>query len=185
MIIALVAGEVAFWLFVLGGLTARYLLRARTLGLALLIASALVDVALLGIAVVDLRRGGDPRLTHGLAAIYLAVSIVFGHQMIRWADERFAHRFAGGPAPARPPRDGKAHAAHERRQWWRHLLAYAVAAALLGLFALLVGDPHRVQPLWSPMRPWGLAVVIDFLISFSYTLKPRTPKPQNDDALTP
>jgi hypothetical protein len=173
MIAAIIACEAGFWVLLVGGLAARYLLRARRLSTALLVSVPLVDVVLLAISVLDLRRGGEATVAHGLAAVYIGVSLAFGHQMIDWADQRFAHRFAGGPAPVRPPRSGRAHAARERRQWGRHLLAYVTAAAVLGLFTLLVGDVTKTAPLWVVMAPWGIGVVIDFVVSFSYTLSPR------------
>jgi 2TM domain-containing protein len=173
MIVAIVACEVAFWVLLGCGLLARYVLRARALSTALLIAVPLVDVVLLGISVADLRGGGTPHAAHGLAAIYIGASLAFGHQMINWVDQRFAHKFAGGPPPVRPPRTGRAHAARERRQWLRHLLAYVIAAGVLGVFTVLVGDVTRTLPLWAPMAPWGIAVVVDFIVSFSYTLQPR------------
>ena len=50
---------------------------------------------------IDLRGGADATGAHSLAALYLGFSIGYGHRMITWADTRFAHRFAGGPAPVR------------------------------------------------------------------------------------
>ena len=64
---------------------------------------------------------------------------------IDWADVRFAHRFAGGPSPQLPPRTGTRHAAHERREWLRHLVAWATGTALLGLGVLVVGDVDRTR----------------------------------------
>jgi hypothetical protein len=177
VIVAIVACEIGFWVLLVGGLLARYVLRARVLSAVLLLGVPLADVALLAFSVIDLRRGGEARLEHGLAAVYLGVSIAFGHRMIRWADERFAHRFAGGPAPVRPPRAGREHAALQRGQWLRHLLAYAIAALVLGVFTALVGDPDRTAPLWAVMGPWTIALVVDFVISFSYTLSPRKEVP--------
>lgn len=172
----IVTCEITFWILLLLGLAARYLLRARKLSAALLICVPLVDVLLLAASVLDLRGGAEADIAHGLAAIYIGVSVAFGGQMIRWADQRFAHRFAGGPRPVPPPKAGREHAAHERRQWLRHLLAYAVGAAVMGLFTLLVGDYARTAPMWGPMGVWSVVVVVDFLISFSYTLSPRTGK---------
>ncbi|WP_069165058.1 hypothetical protein [Nocardia altamirensis] len=172
--IALIIGcEIGFWVLIALGLAVRYLTSARRLSTVLLACVPLVDVLLLTAAVIDLRRGGETSFTHGLAAIYIGVSIAFGPQMIDWADQRFAHRFAGGPAPVRPPKTGSAHAARERVQWVRHLLAYAVAAVVLGLFTLLVGELDRTAPLWGVLAPWTVVLAIDFVVSFSYTVLPR------------
>jgi hypothetical protein len=176
MFALIIACEVGFWVLLGCGLAARYLLRARRLSKVLLFAVPLVDVVLLAASVIDLRRGGVADTAHGLAAIYIGVSVGFGSQMIRWADQRFAHRFAGGPLPVRAPRAGREHAAHERRQWLRHLLAYLTAAVVLAAFTALVGDAARTLPLWAPMAPWAIALVVDFVISFSYTVAPRKPK---------
>jgi hypothetical protein len=174
MIPLIVACEIGFWVLLGAGLAARYLLRARALSIALLLAVPLVDVVLLAATVIDLRRGGEAGITHGLAAVYLGVSVAYGHQLVGWADQRFAHRFAGGPAPVRPPRTGRAHAARERRQWLRHALAYAVAAAVLAVLTLVVDDLDRTVPLWAVMWPWTIGLVIDFVVAFSYTLSPRS-----------
>lgn len=176
MVPLIIACEVGFWVVLLAGLVARYLLKAKTLSTVLLVCVPLVDVVLLAASVIDLRGGGQATVAHGLAAIYIGVSVAFGGQIVRWADQRFAHRFSGGPAPVRPPKYGPEHAAYERRQWLRHLLAYAVAIAIMGLFSLLVGDFGRVAPMWRPMGVWGVVLAIDFVISFSYTFAPRRAK---------
>jgi hypothetical protein len=170
---AIIACEALFWVLLAAGLAARYVLRMRLLSTALLVAVPLVDVVLLAVTALDLSRGGTADAAHGLAAVYVGVSVAFGGQMVAWADQRFAHRFAGGAAPARPPRTGAAHAAHERRQWLRHLLAYVVAALVLAALSVLAGDLDAARPLWTPMLPWAIALVVDFIISFSYTLAPR------------
>ena len=176
MLIALiVAAEVAFWLVLLSGLVARYGLRRPRLGLALLAATPFVDLLLLAATTIDLRRGGEAALPHALAAVYIGVSVACGHRMIRWADARFAHRFAGGPEPERPPRIGRRHAARERREWLRHVVAWATGTALLGLGVLMVGDLDRTSALVNVAALWTLVLAIDFLISFSYTLWPRQP----------
>ena len=174
MLIALiVAAEIAFWLILVSGLAARYVLRRPRLGMALLVATPIVDLALLGATTVDLRRGGEAALPHALAAVYIGVSVAWGKRMIGWADARFAHRFAGGPPPERHPRTGREHAAHQRREWLRHLVAWSTGTALLGLGVLVVGDRERTEALLSVAALWTLVLAIDFLISFSYALWPR------------
>jgi hypothetical protein len=171
----IVAAEIAFWLLLLAGLAARYGLGRPRAGLVLLAATPLVDLALLAATTVDLRRGGEAALPHALAAVYIGVSVAWGRRLVAWADVRFAHRFAGGPAPVRPPRTGRAHAAHQRREWLRHLAAWATGTALLGLGVLLVGDPDRTWALLNVAALWTLVLAIDFAISFSYALWPRVP----------
>ena len=177
MIYALiVACEVGFWVALLAGLAARYALRRPRLGAALLVCVPLVDGVLLVASVVDLRDGGEAGVGHGLAAVYLGVSVAWGSSMVRWADARFAHRFAGGPPPWRPPGTGKEHARHERRQWGRHLLAWAVGCALLLGGTAIVGDAGRTGALSEIARGWTLVLAIDFAWAFSYTLWPRRRK---------
>jgi hypothetical protein len=173
----LIAAEIAFWVLLLGGLTARYLLRRPHLGAALLLATPLVDVVVLGFSVADLRGGATATVMHGLAAVYIGVSVAFGPSIVRWADARFAHRFADAPAPARPPRSGPAHAARERRSWARHLLAWAIGVSLLLAGVALGGDAERTEALLQTAGVWTLVLGIDFLVSFSYTLFPRRPDP--------
>jgi hypothetical protein len=160
-------------LILLSGLVARYGLGRPRIGMALLVATPFVDLALLAVTTIDLRRGGEAALPHALAAVYIGVSVAWGQRIIGWADARFAHRFAGGPAPERVPRTGLAHAARERREWLRHLVAWAAGTALLGLGVLVVGDLDRTWALVNVAVLWTFVLAIDFLISFSYTLWPR------------
>jgi hypothetical protein len=169
----IIAAEIAFWLLLVSGLAARYVFGRPTLGLALLVATPVVDLALLAATTIDLRRGAEAALPHGLAAVYIGVSVAWGQQIISWADARFAHRFAGGPAPERPARTGREHAARERREWLRHLTAWAIGTALLALGIMAVGDLERTTALAGVIALWTLVLAIDFVISFSYTLWPR------------
>jgi hypothetical protein len=69
--------------------------------------------------------------------------VAFGSTTLRWADQRFAHRFADGPPPERPPRYGQARARYEWRLWARALLGWTVACGVLGLAIVTVGDAWR------------------------------------------
>lgn len=169
----IVACEIGFWLFVVSGLACRYLLGARKLGAALLSSTILVDLMLLTFTVVDIKNGAAASFFHGLAAVYIGVSVVFGPSMIRWADERFAHRFAGGAPPESKPRYGAEHARHERRMWMKHLIAWAIGSAILGAMALWVGDLGRARELLLTIGRWAVVLFFDFLWSFSYTIWPR------------
>ena len=174
MLVALIlVCEVLFWVVLLAGLAARYLLRRERLSRVLLIAAPMVDLILLTTTSLDLRGGGTATFAHSLAAIYIGVSVGFGHRMVQWADQRFAHRYAGGPPPPRKPRHGAAHAAYERRALMRHVVAWAVGCGLLLLAVAMVGDASRTASLSGTVRLWTLVLAIDALISLSYTVRPR------------
>jgi hypothetical protein len=175
LIALIVVAEIAFWSILFSGLAARYVLGRPRLGVALLVATPVVDLALLAATTIDLRRGGEAALPHALAAVYIGVSVAWGKRMVRWADARFAHRFAGGPMPERAPRAGQQHAARERRGWLRHLGAWATGTGLLGLGVVVVGDLDRTMALLNVAALWTLILAIDFLISFSYSIWPRQP----------
>jgi hypothetical protein len=164
MLLALiVACEVAFWVFLAAGLFARYVLRMRRLSTVLLICVPLVDLVLLVASAIDLRRGATADFTHGLAAAYLGFSVAFGRSMVRWADQRFAHRFAGGPPPWKPPKSGWARTRYEWREWGKGVVAWTIACGLLGLGVLFVGDLERTQELLAWIGRLTLVIVIWFV----------------------
>ncbi|MDQ6422199.1 hypothetical protein RB620_22475 [Paenibacillus sp. LHD-117] len=179
MITAFIIGcEIGFWVLVLAGLACRYLLRQKTLGATLLILTPIVDLILIIATVLDLRGGATATPIHGLSAIYIGVSIAYGHKMIAWADARFAHRFAGGPAPTPKPKHGAEHAAYERRMWFHHLLAWTIGCLVLLGMIWYVDDAGRTENLLGTLRLWSLVVGLDFLYSFSFSLWPKKAKQQ-------
>ncbi|MGC0362559.1 hypothetical protein ABH922_000543 [Rhodococcus sp. 27YEA15] len=168
----IIACEIMFWVFIAAGLAARYLLRRPTLGAALLICAPLVDIVLLVATALDLRGGGEANFSHGLAAAYIGFSVAFGHSLVSWADARFAYRFAGGPAPVRPPKYGTARATREWREFGRAALAWAISCGLLTLAIHYVDDPSRTEALSSWIGKLTLVLGIWGIIALSYTLFP-------------
>jgi len=171
ILIAIIACEIAFWVAILAGLTTRYLLRRPRVGAGLLIAAPLIDVVLLILVAADLVGGGVASWHHGLAAIYIGVSIAYGKSMVAWADVRFTHRFAGGPAPVRL--DGRKYTAKCWVDVVRTAIAAGIAAAILGGLILLVDDPHRSEALQAFIPILGFVLGIDILWAVSYTVWPR------------
>jgi len=170
--------EVLFWVFLVGGLTARYVARLPRLGATLLVLAPTVDLVTLGAAVLDLRRGGEASFAHVLAAILIGTSVGYGKAMVEWLDIRFAHRYDNGPAPQPRPRWGRAHAAHQRLQWRRHLVSWAVGSGLLALAALMTGGAAATYFL-AVAGVWSAVLAVDALVSFSYTVRPR-PQPAGE-----
>jgi len=170
---AIVACEIAFWVAIVAGLTSRYVLRRPRLGAALLVAAPVIDVVLLVLVAVDLLGGGTASWHHGLAAIYIGVSVTYGHRMIAWADAHFEHRFAGGPAPEKLT--GRRHTV----RCWGDVLrtggAVLIAAAILGGLVLLVGDDARTAELRTTFPVLGVVLAVETLWAVSYTVWPRKP----------
>lgn len=160
LVVLIVACEIGFWVVLGAGLLARYALRMRRLGAALLVCTPLVDVVLLVATVFDLRSGGEAKSVHGLAAIYLGVSVAFGHGMLRWADQRVAHRFAGGPPPTKPAKSGPERVRYEWREWGKFVVAWAIACGVMLLLMYVVGTPERTQVLWGQMRVMTVVGVV-------------------------
>ena len=145
----IIACEVGLWILLGLGLVARYLLRLRMLSALLLAAIPLLDVVLVIAVTLDLMRGAEPRSVHGLAAVYLGFSVAFGPSIVRWADVRFAHRFAGGPAPVKPAKGTRERRAHLWREWNRVVVAATITSAVLGVLILFVASPEQAGPLGS------------------------------------
>jgi hypothetical protein len=182
MMIALIgAAETGFWVVLAAGLSVRYLLRRPRAGAVLLLCVPLIDVLLLTATTVDLARGAEPTAAHGLAVFYLGFTVAYGHYLITWADRHFAHRFADGPKPAKPPRYGWSRARHEWRVWLLTLLAVAIATPILQALIWMVGDAARSEALQEWQLRGLAALVIHAVVALSYTVWPKSP-PATDPA---
>jgi hypothetical protein len=144
----IVACEVGLWVLLGLGMVLRYLVRQQRTSTVVLAGIPLLDVVLVIATAVDLHRGADVGLVHVLAGFYLGSSLAFGPAIVRWADVRFAHRFAGGPAPRRVPKQGPERIAHLMREWYRVLGTVAIASAVLVLLILFFAAPQDHAGLW-------------------------------------
>ncbi|MEC5181581.1 hypothetical protein [Arthrobacter sp. CG_A4] len=179
MILAIIVGcEIGFWVLIVLGLIARYVLRLKRTGVVLLAITPVVDLILLAATVIDMMAGAMATLFHGIAAIYLGVSVAYGHKMISWADIRFAHKFAAGPAPVK--KYGRAYAGECWKDVARTTLAVVIAAGILWLITSLVDDVSRTSALSGLYGILGLIVAAELLWALGYTLWPKAesaPKP--------
>jgi hypothetical protein len=170
MVVFIAISEIGFWVLIAAGLAARYLLKLRRTSMVLLLSTPLLDLALLIATVFDLRRGGEASIVHALAAAYLGFSVAFGHSMIRWADQRVHHRFAGGPPPVKPPKDGPARLRYEWREWGKCVLAWAIAVGVMALLMYVVSTPEHTKVLGYWMLRLSVVVVIWFTVGPLWTL---------------
>lgn len=158
---AIIACELAFWLLIALGLAARYLLQRHRISRALLIAVPVVDLLLLAFTTLDLRAGAPATFAHGLATAYVGFTVAFGGVLIAWADQRFAHRFAGGPPPAAAPQGWQA-VRYELALWLRCIVAALITAALLTAMIGYIDDAAITRELHDWFRIVFGSVVLWF-----------------------
>ncbi|MGW7195787.1 hypothetical protein [Streptomyces chryseus] len=165
--------EVGFWVLLAGGLALRYLARMPRAGAAVLLMEPLLEVLLLVVTAVDLKNGAEPDWKHGLAAVYIGFTVALGHRTIKWVDARFAHRFAGGPPPVRPPKYGTARTVHEWKTAGLWMLAAAIATGLLQAAIWYVGGDGEIGSLRAWQQKMLFVIGVNAVIAASYTLFPK------------
>lgn len=177
MIVTLIiACEVGFWVLLAGGLSLRYLAKMPRAGAAVLLLEPVLELVLLVATAIDLRNGAEADWKHGLAAVYIGYSVGLGHTTIKWVDQRFAHRFAGGPPPVKAPKYGMARTVHEWKTAGRWVLAAGVAMGLLQAAIWYVGDSGDISSLRAWQTKMLFVIGINLIIAASYTIWPKEPK---------
>ncbi|MFI9045733.1 hypothetical protein [Streptomyces sp. NPDC053427] len=161
-----------FWIFLVGGLAARYAAGWRILGGALLLCVPLIDVVLLGATVLSIQDGAEPTVWHGLSAAYLGITVVYGHRTVRWADAKFARRFGGAAAARRPELYGRAAVVDAWKSWLRFLLAYAISVGLIFGLVMLVGTLDEGAPLLVWLNPLTKVLIYSVIWPIAITIWP-------------
>ncbi|MFJ8476001.1 hypothetical protein [Kitasatospora sp. NPDC094011] len=161
-----------FWVLLVAGLAARYAAGMPRLGGLLLFCVPLIDVVLLAATVLSIRDGVEPTVWHGLSAAYLGITVVYGHRTIRWADAKFARRYAENPPPPPPKLYGRAAVADAWLGWLRFLLAYGISVGLMFGLVALVGGLDRGAPLLVWLNPLTKVLVYSLIWPIVTTLWP-------------
>ncbi|SIR41996.1 hypothetical protein SAMN05421578_113106 [Paenibacillus macquariensis] len=167
--------EIAFWVFILLGLTSRYILKLEKLGMLLLACTPVIDLILLIVTGVDLYKGAIATTAHALAAVYIGVSIGFGKSMIAWVDTRFKY-YVTKQVVAPIKLSGMEHARHYSKGFVRHLVAYGIGCGLLVGVIYIVNDTSRTEALMNMMKIWSVILGVDLMITASYFMWPRQEK---------
>lgn len=152
MLIATVAAEVAFWLCLIAGCFLRYVCKLPRLGLILIAATPVIDLFLLVTFYLTLNEDGTAQFMHGFAAFYIAFSVVFGKDIIDFADRKVS----GGKAR----HDG----GEEKRSFKKCVLASVIAGLLLiaGIFVTGLSGSFwltywLIAVVFTPAMWWGFA----------------------------
>ncbi len=171
MVLWIIVAEIAFWIAILAGLFSRYVFKLEKLSLLFFLLTPLIDLALIVLTTVDLKNGANASTAHGIAAIYIGISIAYGKSMINWADEKFQIWFLKKPS-TKKPLVGREKGFYEMKMWARHFIAYVIGCALLWLMIFYVGE-QNTEALLNIWRIWSIVLLIDGAISFSYILFPK------------
>lgn len=167
--------EIAFWVVILLGLVTRYIFKRKNLGLFFLALTPVLDLILLVSTILDLYHGATAELPHAIAAVYIAVSIVFGKSMIQWADERFQYYIMKeGPKPYKPK--GIAYAKQYGKSWVKHLISYILGTGILHLIIFIIHNPKRTEAMDDVINLWTIVIIIDLIIAISYFIWPPRDK---------
>lgn len=171
----IIASEIGFWVVIVMGLVTRYVLKMNKLGLVFLALTPVIDLILLVTTSIDLYRGATATTIHGIAAVYIGVSIAFGKSMIQWADERFQYYITKqGAKPAK--RHGMEYAKHYLKGWGRHVISFLIGAGLLAGMIYFINDLSRTEALSGILKLWSIILGIDFLIAISNFIWPTKAK---------
>lgn len=146
----ILACEIGFWLLLGAALFFRYVARLERVSWVLLVLLPVLDLFLLAFTAVDLRSGQTATFAHGLATAYVGFTVAFSGLAVGWADQRFAHWFANGPPPKRPPKSGWTAVQYELKLWFRCIVAAAIICVLVVGLIVYVDDDVATEHL----RAW-------------------------------
>ena len=171
----IVACEIMFWIVIVLGLVTRYVFNRKKLGLFLMALTPVIDLILLIITTFDLYRGATATVSHGIAAVYIGISIGFGKSMIDWADKRFLFYVKKeGTKPV--VLSGMDYALHYLKGFSKHILSFLLGAGLIIMMMILIKDTTRTEALLDVIKIWALVLGIDFLFTISYFIWPKKKK---------
>ncbi|WP_068984728.1 MULTISPECIES: hypothetical protein [Lysinibacillus] len=172
MIAWIITAEIAFWIVIILGLICRYVLKMPKLSIFFFALTPVIDLLLVTLTALDLKAGTSASISHGIAAIYIGVSIAYGKTMITWADEKFQQWFLKS-VHKKEPLTGMAKGKHEMKMLGQHIVAFIIGTGLLYAMSLFVGSNSDTSPLFQVMKVWGIVLAIDTAISISYVLFPK------------
>ncbi|MGE7692681.1 hypothetical protein ACQKNC_00995 [Lysinibacillus sp. NPDC094177] len=172
MIAWIITAEIAFWIVIIVGLICRYVLKRPKLSIFFFALTPVIDLLLVILTTMDLKSGTPASTFHGIAAIYIGVSIAFGKTMITWADQKFQQWFLKS-GYKNEPLTGMKKGMHEMKLLSQHIVAFLIGAGLLYAMSLFVGSNSDTTSIFQVMKVWGIVLAIDAAISISYVIFPK------------
>ncbi|MGK0575632.1 hypothetical protein ROU88_03160 [Macrococcus capreoli] len=174
IVMLIIAAEILFWVFILSGLVCRYIFQKKLLGNILLSSTIAVDLFLLIATSIHLALGGKAEFAHGLAAVYIAISIMFGKQLVQWADGKFKALVLNEDPPIKYY--GLDHAKQYAISFVKNIIAFCIAYGLITLMTLFTDNASSKDTLLSIINVWQVVLFIDLIITISYFIWPKKKK---------
>lgn len=136
--LAIIIGEIAFWVFLLAGLLLRYKWGVKNVSLIFLALTPIIDVFILVFTFIDLYNGTKPHFFHGMSAAYIGFSLIYGPGTIRRVDKWAAYKWSNGTRPVKTILKGNAEIKYQWKQFYRFVICMAIVSGLISLAFLIV-----------------------------------------------
>lgn len=201
----LIVTEIIFWLLIGLFLLFRYVLGWKQLTkwmIPIFILTVVMDIYL---GWVDYQTTGEFSIFQFIVIIFVVYALTSGLSDFRRLDayiQRKVAKWKGQPEPEQPvntpPKYGREHARHERISWLMHVAMFVLAqVAFVFLFGLRERvelrqffDPDFYRLWWGDAslgayrditlnqlaQGWFVVLIVDGIISLSYTFSPRKEK---------
>ncbi|MBD7937009.1 hypothetical protein H9655_08195 [Cytobacillus sp. Sa5YUA1] len=196
----LITAEVIFWLSILAFLILRYWFKLDKWSFLFLGIFLLNDIWIATMGYMDYRRTGEFSSYQIIILIVIIYAFTYGKSDFKKLDHFIKRKVAQWKGESvsidKPAKlSGREHAALERKQFFLHLLVFVLAHIVLALFLGLSEEARSIDSItelgnqWfaandavfpfthstanNISRIWAIILVIDGIISLSYTLFPR------------
>ncbi|MFG6496423.1 hypothetical protein P8610_13740 [Fictibacillus sp. UD] len=199
----LILAETVFWLSTLSFLLVRYWFNLKRLSVAFFILFLVNDLWIATMGYFDYLRTGEFSAYQIIILVVIVYAFIYGKSDFQKLDafiQRKVAKWRGLPAPeltSTKPLYGMEHAKQERRNFYKHLIAFI---AVQCLFVVMFGLSDSVSSLqidtlfaeWYDQkqtelfyksdtannitRVWTIILAIDLIIAMSYTVAPKKKK---------
>lgn len=156
----IIAAELLIWVCISLIIFSRYKLKNKPLSVFFFIWMIIINIILLILTAVDLKSGSTVTFAHGLAAIYIGISIAFGSQMIGYADRMYQNYFLKEHTPIEKPTKRQ-----KLMTTLRHFLAYIIGAGLLYIMIQYIGNEQATGKLQWFIKIWTIVIAVDLGIT--------------------
>ncbi|MBD8500093.1 hypothetical protein [Paenibacillus arenosi] len=138
ILLSIVIGEIAFWVFLFAGLLFRYVFKMKKLSTIFLLLTPLIDIFVLSATLIDLSRGAPAHFVHGLSAAYIGFTLIYGKRTIQWADRWAAYRWGAGNRPLKKKLVGKDELEHQWHEFKRFCSCMMIINVIISMFYFFV-----------------------------------------------